>query len=653
LKKDTLMRRNLFRSSPATRKHSPQTRLGVESLEDRVVPATLWVDNTPGMGGHEFTATGGTQPASVTGLTPGVDIFPTIGAAVAAAAPGDTINVSDGTYSELVNVNKPLTIHGNNFGLDARTRGALNETIVNGQLNGTNRTTSFYINAYKVMLDGFTIRDQSDPNVFGAGIVMSNTTSDVNILDNIITNNAIGLYANGGPSLVQHNLFDANNTHGPAGGAGIYEDQGTNGLTIDANEFRNHTLNNPIIIGATTAGENVNLAVTNNYLHDNVTGIYALSVAGGLFRGNTIRTSPAATALTLAGNDTNVQVVSNDLSNNARGLRIADFGDLAAFGISPTPNSDITVTGNNFANDSEHGLGVIGTAGGGNPVAYTGTLIATQNWWGDISGPTAAGNPGGTGSKIRNDNPSTAPITYSPWATSPDGLITTTGNPGVTFQPDPCDPTKTALVVFGTNDDDHIQIQLKGNNQLEVKIDSKNFKLDQIINLSAVTGHIIVYGLNGNDHIEVQDKVTLPAWLFGGNGDDHIQAGGGDTLEVGGAGDDHLEGGKGRDILIGGTGSDHLEGKDGENILIAGTTDYDNNLSALCSITMTWSGPGTFNQRVTALGSVLSTSTVHDDGVEDQLDGGQGPDWIFANVAGPGVNDKIGGKKSNDLVTDI
>ena len=51
--------------------------------------------------------------------------FPTISLAVTAASAGDTISVCKGTYSELVQVNKTLTILGALSGVDARTpRGA-------------------------------------------------------------------------------------------------------------------------------------------------------------------------------------------------------------------------------------------------------------------------------------------------------------------------------------------------------------------------------------------------------------------------------------------------------------------------------------------------------------------------------------------------
>jgi hypothetical protein len=597
------------------------------------------------MAGTEFTSSGGTQPAAVPGLTPGVTIFSTIGAAVAASSPGDTINVSDGTYAEHVVIGIPVTLQGNQFGVNGSSPGRVAETVV----DGTFTDAPFDIAANNVVINGFKI--VNGMNGFNAGVATTSAFGGYNIENNVITNNMIGVYANSNAaSTVQNNLFDANNLPGPSGGAGLYSDQGAVGLTITGNEFRNHTQNNPILLAATSTVSYTNLTVSNNNLHDNVSGIFGLSINGGTFTGNTIRTSPAATALTFGGADTNIQVTFNDLSNNARGLRIADYGYFGA-----APNSSITVMCNNFANDSDFGLGVIDTTSdGGNATAYTGALNATQNWWGDISGPTAAGNPGGTGSKIRNDNAPAVATFYSPWATSPDCLITTTGAPGAGLQTDPCDPSKAALVVFGTNDDEHIEVHLKDKTRLEVKIDSRNFKLTQTFNLSAVTGHIVVYGLNGNDHIEIENKVTNDAWLFGGNGDDHLQAGGGNTLLLGGAGNDHLEGGNARDVLIGGTGQDHLESKGGQDILIAGSTDFDNNLTALCHITMTWNatGPG-YAARVAALSSILNSSTVHDDGVQDQLDGGSDLDWYFAHVTGAGAKDKISGLKSGEVVTNI
>src|SRR5262249_1475799 len=157
------------------------------------------------------------------------------------------------------------------------------ETIVNGALNGANRTTAFYIIAADVTVDGFTSSDQTDPNVFNAGIVMG--PSGVTIKNNIITNNVIGIFANAaGTSRIERNLIDGNNNSGPAGGAGIYAESTTN-LTIDNNEFRNHTVNNPIIFAAVAVNSHTNLTVSNNYLHDNNFGIFGLAMTNALFQG--------------------------------------------------------------------------------------------------------------------------------------------------------------------------------------------------------------------------------------------------------------------------------------------------------------------------------------------------------------------------------
>src|SRR5438552_18128534 len=60
-------------------------------------------------------------------------VYATIQAAVDAASPNATINVDAGSYEELVTVNKPLTLHGAQAGVDARddSRGSA-ESVVRG-----------------------------------------------------------------------------------------------------------------------------------------------------------------------------------------------------------------------------------------------------------------------------------------------------------------------------------------------------------------------------------------------------------------------------------------------------------------------------------------------------------------------------------------
>jgi Ca2+-binding RTX toxin-like protein len=125
---------------------------------------------------------------------------------------------------------------------------------------------------------------------------------------------------------------------------------------------------------------------------------------------------------------------------------------------------------------------------------------------------------------------------------------------------------------------------------------------------------------------------------------------------MGGAGYDELHGGKGRNLSIGGTGKDKLKSNAGDDLLIGGYTDFDADEAALNALLREWSRTdATYAQRVDHLlgrtggglnGSVLLTSsTVHDDGVENQLTGGAGADLYFA-----GMFDKLTGKKKDETV---
>jgi VCBS repeat-containing protein len=230
--------------------------------------------------------------------------------------------------------------------------------------------------------------------------------------------------------------------------------------------------------------------------------------------------------------------------------------------------------------------------------------------------------------------------------------VNATSRPGVTLEPDPCDPSATALVIRGTPGDDTIDVKRTGNeNQIEVTIRSDTFNLR---NSYPVTfSRIIISGLAGNDVIRVQDRVTLPAWLFGGDGNDVLMAGGGPSLLVGGNGDDVLIGGRGRDVLIGGRGHDVLLGGGGDDVLIAGYTDFDANPAALGAIMNDWTSGLGYATRVANLGQWLNSTTVHDDGASDLLGGGDGQDLYFASVRGAAdTRDWVLGRRAGNVVID-
>ncbi len=199
------------------------------------------------------------------------------------------------------------------------------------------------------------------------------------------------------------------------------------------------------------------------------------------------------------------------------------------------------------------------------------------------------------------------------------------------LQPDPCDSTKTALVVGGTGADDTIRFVPNGNDgDIKVLINGASQGIFR------PTGRIIAYGLEGNDDIEVAGSIKLAAFLIGGTGNDRLAAGAGTSVLLGESGDDFLIGGSGRSLMIGGAGSDRLVGGNDDDILIGGSTKYDDDHVALCEIMDIWSRTDlSYNTRISQLGSgefALTTTAVFDDGAPDQLTGAAGSDWFFISL---------------------
>src|SRR5437773_3528347 len=89
-------------------------------------------------------------------------VYTTIQAAIDAAPAGGTVTVDPGTYEELVRVTKAgLTIKGAQAGVDGRTpsRSPAGESVLRGQdLGGGVRSSSFYVAAADVTIDGFTVQ---------------------------------------------------------------------------------------------------------------------------------------------------------------------------------------------------------------------------------------------------------------------------------------------------------------------------------------------------------------------------------------------------------------------------------------------------------------------------------------------------------------
>ncbi len=227
----------------------------------------------------------------------------TIQAAVNAASTGDTIVVAAGTYSELVTVNKQLTLQGAQAGVDARTRAVppASESVVNG-LAGT---TSFWVKASGVIIDGFTVELTTNVNQFNFGIWLDPTTHGSTITNTIVRGNIAGLGLSNNSAVaadqtvVTKNRFESNNAPGAASGTGIYADEYTAGssltnVLIDSNLFTGNTAE-AIGLYFTTAGTSATgITISNNTFDGNRRGIGVLGLKDSGIRGNTFKNSTAA-----------------------------------------------------------------------------------------------------------------------------------------------------------------------------------------------------------------------------------------------------------------------------------------------------------------------------------------------------------------------
>ncbi len=354
--------------------------------------------------------------------------YATISAAVAASAPGATITVCPGTYNELVNVNKQLTLLGNQAGVDARSGSRTGLPATESVVNGLAGSTSFYVTANNVTIDGFTVQGATNPNLFGYGIVLGAGTSGARVINNIIQDNIIGLaLANavgGNQALIQRNLFRNNTQPGPGSGQGIYSDQSVAGgavtnVLIDSNDF---VVTNGApdtwgigISNTDSAHPDTNLTISNNKMTSASPlsrGMYFYSTHSSSIVSNTI-SNKTNYAIGFFDDDVNISVHCNTLTNDGRGVWVgSDFGN---------PDSGLTINDNIISGNSIAGMQVdtLSYAGG------AGSLNAERDWWGSPSGPTIASNPGGTGDKIIDPD---GVVDYTPFDTSipdadNDGII--------------------------------------------------------------------------------------------------------------------------------------------------------------------------------------------------------------------------------------
>ncbi len=312
--------------------------------------------------------------------------------AIDAALDDDTINVAAGEYIEDLFIDKSLTIQG--AGAETTSITGVLPSIVTINLDGKT-----------VVFDGFTVSDEPYP-IYLLGVTNG---SSLTISNNILYDCESAIYcpgvttlANGSSVTIEGNeIYDAKKA-GEDFGIGIFF-----GLITGDSE----------------------LAIQDNKIYDSEWGIHLHEVSGGsavTIQNNNIYDNSEGIRLDEVSTDSTVAITGNTITDN----------DSSTSGIHLGPGVDVTNVRVNFNN-------IVGNVSYG--VFYEPLnailLNATNNWWGDASGPGGVGP--GTGDNVTGD------VDYEPWlsASVEDSKSQTITGGGTV---DAIDEADTEVVVTGT-----------------------------------------------------------------------------------------------------------------------------------------------------------------------------------------------------------
>jgi len=368
------------------------------------------------------TATSGTltiQYTPVHNTTQGT-YYTTIQGAVTAAAASDVIEVCAGTYSELLTIDKALTLKGAKFNVDprpsvgsSRVIDAASETIV----TGTKAQTLVTIKSDNVLIDGFEFKQTGtgNANAINSYSNYKNVTLSNNIVFNTGGGNAMRLYG-GDNFLVEKNYLQ------DIGGEGIVLRNGNNQATPAINQkIKNNDVKNVngVAGGAINVYGEKDLEITGNIIETMYQGISIGATGPAYYDMNNINVhhntvysklnqtggSVARFALQVNGLGTGVNVHHNILAQSGM---VTTTYPLIRVGYDADPASASNPTGLSISNNS---LSMVSGSSGKYMLIganISNSITATCNWWSSNNAATIA-------AEITDLN---NVVTYSPWLTS-------------------------------------------------------------------------------------------------------------------------------------------------------------------------------------------------------------------------------------------
>jgi Pectate lyase superfamily protein len=342
----------------------------------------------PGFLGQVAYATP-TPVATYTVCAMGCD-YATIQGAIAASTSGDTIQVAAGTYVESgqIVIDKNLTI----IGADKAT------TIIQTDQStgsGGNAGGWFLVNA------GFTF-NISNLTIDGTGFDVRQairSLGDLNVDNCAFENIAYPGYLGWGVVMFANGTV--NNSQ--------FTNIGRIGINAAGDNTRTVSITNNTYTGK-GAGDYLDYGIVVNYgatatiSGNTISNIYGVAVSDG-------STSAATMITTGFGAGTNVTYTGNTIFDASYGVAVG--GNIA------NGNPTVTLSGNSITNISDYAVESYVTDGTNYP-----QIVATENWWGNITGPLqATTNPTGLGVEVSDR------VSYRPWFV--DASMTTLSNSGL------------------------------------------------------------------------------------------------------------------------------------------------------------------------------------------------------------------------------
>ncbi|MGD8780503.1 MAG: right-handed parallel beta-helix repeat-containing protein, partial [Ignavibacteria bacterium] len=418
--------------------------------------------------------------AQVNNVTHGTGPFTTIQAAIddAATVNGDVIEVGNGTYTESITIDKEITLQSVNGAAVTMIEGA--------------GTTVITIDADNVVIDGFTITNPSGKHGIYAqdqsGITIRN-----NILDDIGSTDATTSGTNYGIAVVSSSanvdgvLIEDNTLTNISGGSGK---KSVNGIAL----------------GWSTGSFDIsNVTIQNN----SITSLVASSTTPWGMYGIIVNHASGSSSNT--GKTTNLNILNNTIENLAgywihgiglegltpsavvEGNTFANFiaekayDNYAVFFESNSYIGTVVINQNNF--NTTRGIGIHSDL---LSTLTTEVLDATENWWGDASGPSGT-DLEGSGSVWGTDDSDASIVSYvdySPW------LGASTGTTPMTWYTD--DSIQDAI--DAASDDDIINVA--------AGTYTETLNVDKSLTISGATaainknGYTVPANYNWDDNVE-------------------------------------------------------------------------------------------------------------------------------------------------------